>query len=352
MSEPKYFDVKYLLNMKDKNGETPELFFVVSRVRGAGKTTSIGKTLLNNFFDDGSKFVLFVREAKCLGNYASGLLKGVLDLFYEGWSIEEKTAIKGVFTRIILSRGQDEEKESCEVGYVINIKNVRNVKEVSSEFTDASIGFFDEFQDASGKYLPNEVDKFLDVHTSIARGGGKQRRYFPVIFASNTLSIINPYFLATGLTKHLQPNTKKYRGDGFVYMRFENKDLAQIHADSGMSKAFSGNKTIDYFDDSWLLDNTTGICNNEGWGRSCYIATLVDGNESYSVQYFQYSDIYYFSKKIDQTWPIRYTLSVDGSPNPALKSSLCYRAILKAIEQGKMRFDSIESKRICLEVIC
>lgn len=362
MGNNNYFNCKHFLQMKDKNGEYPEAFFIVSRVRGVGKTTSIGLTLLNIFFNGGSegvvdlpltgyKMCLYVREAKCLGNFAPGILKGTVDMYYPGWTVEEKTGIKGVFNYIYLVKGKDEEKESVEVGYVINIKNVRNVKEVSSTFVDVGICFFDEFQDATGKYLADEVSKFLDVHTSIARGSGEQRRYLPCIFASNTLSIMNPYFQECGLTRNLQANTRKYRGDGYVYLRFENKELAQVHALSGMGRAFAGNKTIDYMDDSWMLDNETGICSPDGWGRSYYVATLINDNRTYSVQYYQYSDIYYISTKVDETYPIRYTITVDGSPNQALKASVCYRHIIEAIAKGKMRFDSLESKRICLEMI-
>ena len=65
---------------------------------------------------------------------------------------------------------------------------------------------FDEFQSETNHYCTDEIRKFISVHTSVARGQGKQSRYVPVFMLSNPVSIINPYFAAS-YYKHLNPIT-------------------------------------------------------------------------------------------------------------------------------------------------
>lgn len=54
---------------------------------------------------------------------------------------------------------------------------------------------FDEFQSENNDYCPNEVQKFISVHTSVARGQGKQLRYVPVYMLSNPVTLLNPYYI-------------------------------------------------------------------------------------------------------------------------------------------------------------
>ena len=68
---------------------------------------------------------------------------------------------------------------------------------------DVDVILFDEFQSESDNYCPNEVEKFISIHTSIARGQGKMTRYVPVFMISNPVSLINPYYSALHISHRL-----------------------------------------------------------------------------------------------------------------------------------------------------
>src|SRR5699024_223926 len=96
------------------------------------------------------------------------------------------------------------------------INSAENLKHCSHLLSDVDGMYFDEFQSESNHYCPNEVSKFISIHTSIARGQGKQIRYVPVYMMSNAVSLLNPYFSALGVSSRLRADTRFLRGDGWV----------------------------------------------------------------------------------------------------------------------------------------
>ena len=116
---------------------------------------------------------------------------------------------------------------------------------------------FDEFQSESNTYIPNEIQKFISIHTSIARGQGKQYRYVPVYMLSNTVSILNPYYVELGITKRIKSDTKFLRGEGFVVEQGYVDSAAKAQMEGAFNRAFSTNKYVEYSTQNvYLNDNT------------------------------------------------------------------------------------------------
>ena len=68
-------------------------------------------------------------------------------------------------------------------------------KTINSNISNFKIQFEEIFSynnKSSNHYCDNEVRKFISIHTSIARGGGKQVRYVPVYMIANPVTILNP----------------------------------------------------------------------------------------------------------------------------------------------------------------
>lgn len=346
-----FFDGKHVLNMTDMNGQKPELFIICSRVRGPGKTFWFTRKLVDDYFKNGGKFVVFTRNIQDIGHVAEGMFKESVTTTWPGYTVTETTGLKGAFSNIVLEHtvGEDTKKEAC--GYVVALSAADKIKRTSSIFVDSVQGIFDEFQPETGRYLRDEVDKFLSIHTSIARGGGKSRRYFPVYMLSNTVSITNDYFLQLGLTSKLQASTRKYRGDGFVYYRYESSDISNQHAAAGMARAFKGNKSIDFSDDQWLLDDSTGVTKPDGWGLSYYVATFINGDRRYGLRFYPGMNLYYVTHSVDQTSKAVYVCRINGENNPAFRGSQAWKLLKGALEKGQTRFDSAESKRATLSML-
>lgn len=356
MSEEKiqFYSGDKLLSTLDKDGEKPELFIVCSRVRGPGKTFYFTKKLLDDFMKEKkAKFVLFCRSKLELGGVAEGMFKSMMSIHYPDYDMFEKIQMKGVYSNIYIATGKDEEREVIHVGYCIPLSSCDQVKRISSTFSDSVQGYFDEFQpEDKNTYLTNEVQKFLSVHTSIARGEGQSRRYYPVYFASNTISISNPYFIALGLTKKIQTNTKFYKGEGFVFEKAENPGLVKVHAQSGMSRAFSEEKAINFGDNSWLNDNYACVEKLNNPGRAQYICTLISGNIKLAVKYYPNLYLYYVDYNVDRNNSFIFNIKYDNmEPNiPLIKGSVTMMKLRESMERGIVRFKDIRCKEICMDL--
>ena len=341
----RFYDPTKLLNSVDRNGEKPELLLSISN-RGAGKTYGFAKYLLNRFIYNSEQFALLCRWQRELGSVASGIFKAVLQNEFPGVEIIEDVKQKGVYATLTMRIG--ESKDIC--GYVLPINGSDNLKKVSSEFANVQVMFFDEFM--CDAYCPNEVEKFVNVHFTVARGNADGVRFVPVILASNSLSIMNPYFSALGLSTKIQSDTKFYKGEGLVLERFVNKDVAAKQRGSAFNRAFSNSKQVESnIDNSWLNDSWACICKPKNWGRGEYHYTLTDGDVSYGVRYYPNVDYYYISRSIDETCPAIFNISKDSmEETPQIKLGYRYMSLRRSFERGKLRFSDIITKSAITEL--
>lgn len=357
----KFYDCSSILGTPDKNGESPELFIVVSRGRGLGKTFSFTRHLLKRWEDDGGRFVLFCRYGKELGGVAEGMFKSMLATVKPGYWVEEKRRMSGTYSDVFLCHSEEEEREVKgeveyenvtireQMGYVIPLNSSDSIKKVSSTFSDAVHGYFDEFQpENAATYLSDEPERFKSVHTSIARGGGQSRRYFPVYMTSNAVSMTNPYFSAMRLWRQIQPETKRYRGDGFVYQRTESSEIAAVHDGAAMSRAMPGLASSTFNDGQWVQDDSSAVGRSKAsWGPGDYVCTVMDGNKAYGLVMYHQSGILYMGHSVDKTFPVVFRLTLDGAANlPLLRRSGIGDIVRDAVISGSMRYQSQGAKAV------
>lgn len=297
----KFFDVKYLMNMTDKQGNKPEIFIVCSKVRGPGKTTSVGKMIINKALETGEKFVLICRNQGDVGHYAEGCLKETVNLFFSDYRVEERVGSKGVYSSVYLIQsvydedGAEEATEEIHVGYVIALRAYGKIKNISSLFTDSWCTVQDEFIPADRRYLPDEPKMLLNLHQSLARGGGKSSRYYPHFMMANCIDIFNPYFAdAFKLIGKIQSNTKKFCNGKIAFMRFESKGVIQEQKESTFNQAFEGYyDEAEYDDNSWMADDNSLCCKPDPkWGYVQYQYNLHDGDLWLRLAYYYSANIY------------------------------------------------------------
>lgn len=346
----RFYNGSKLLNTLDRNGDKPELFLSISN-RGAGKTYYFAEYLMENFIKPGREFGLECRWQRELGSMAEGIFKAFLSDHYPECSIEEKIMQRSVYSIIYLCKKEGEKTKRTKIGYVLPINGADNIKKVSSVFSKVDVLFMDEFQ--AEMYCPNEVEKFISIHFSVARGNSEGVRYVPVIMASNSLSIVNPYFVALGLSTRIQSNTKFYKGEGFVLERFVNEDVANKQKESPFNRAFSHNKqTKSNIDNSWLNDSWSCVEKPEGRGE--YMFTLVDDSKKYGVRVYNNptGQFLYVNRIVDGTCKEIYNISENGMVNiPLIKASpnlLMMRALWL---RGRVLFSDIEVKDIMLKFL-
>lgn len=339
-----YYDGTKLLSMKDINGKTPEIFMCTSN-RTGGKTTYFGRLAVNKFLKYQKKFGLTYRFNYELDDICDKFYKDIGSLFFNGYEMTTKRRASGLFHELFLN------DVSCGYGFALN--GADQIKKYSHLFSDVDIILFDEFQSETNHYCPDEVKKFISLHTSVARGQGKQVRYVPVYMISNPVSIINPYYVAMGISNRLKDDTKFLRGDGFVLEQGFNESASVAQKESGFNRAFAGNDYVAYSSEAVYLNDSKAFIDRPV-GNSRYICTLRYHGVDYGVKEYSELGIIYCDDKADRTFRTRITVTTeDHNINYVmLKRNDFFLSNLRVLfERGCFRFKDLRCKEAVLTAL-
>lgn len=339
-----YYDGTKLLSMKDINGKTPEIFMCTSN-RTGGKTTYFGRLAVNKFLKYQKKFGLTYRFNYELDDICDKFYKDIGSLFFNGYEMTTKRKASGLFHELFLN------DVSC--GYAFALNGADQIKKYSHLFSDVDIMLFDEFQSETNHYCPDEVKKFISLHTSVARGQGKQVRYVPVYMMSNPVSIINPYYVAMGISNRLKDDTKFLRGDGFVLEQGFNESASVAQKESGFNRAFAGNDYVAYSSEAVYLNDSKAFIDRPV-GNSRYICTLRYHGVDYGVKEYSELGIIYCDDKADRTFRTRITVTTeDHNINYVmLKRNDFFLSNLRVLfERGCFRFKDLRCKEAVLTAL-
>lgn len=349
--EPKYYDGTKLLSMKDLHGEVPEIFICTSN-RSAGKTTFFARTLVQRYLKSGKKFMLIYRYKYELDSVADKFFKDIQSLFFSKYAMRSERKANGIFHELFIGPNVDDEDdeygESC--GYAVALNSADNIKKYSHFFSDVDSMMFDEFQSETNEYAPNEIKKLLSIHTSVARGQGKQARYVPLYMISNPVSIINPYYVELGISTRLRSDTKFLKGEGFVLEQGFNENASKAQKESAFNRAFASNAYVQYAAESvYLNDNSAFIEKPKGTGR--YIATLAYMGKEYGVRTYEDEGVVYCDNRPDKDFFRRIAVTTeDHNVNYVmLKSNDLFISVLRDyFIHGCFRFKDLKCKEVIL----
>ena len=337
-----YYDGTKLLSLTDINGNRPEIYMCTTN-RTGGKTTYFGRLVVNRFLDKREKFGLLYRYNYELDDCAEKFFKDIGELFFNGYTMTSKKRAKGIYHELYLNG------EPC--GYAVSINSADQVKKNSHFFSDVKRLIFDEFQSESNTYCPNEIKKFISVHTSMARGQGEQNRYLPVYMLSNPVSIINPYYVELGISSRLTDETRFLRGDGFVLEQGFVESAADAQKSSGFNKAFARNSYVAYSSESvYLNDNKAFVDRPQGVGR--YMATLKYNGQTYGIREFAEAGVIYCDDRADETFPLKITVTTDDHElNYVMlkRNDLFLFNLRYFFERGCFRFKDLRCKEAVLK---
>ncbi len=340
----KFYDGTKLLSLKDINGNVPEIFICTSN-RSAGKTTYFSRLCVKKFLNDNEKFAILYRYNYELDDCADKFFKDISTLFFEGLTMKSVRRASGIFHELYLN------DKSC--GYALSLNSADGIKKYSHMLSDTCRIMFDEFQSETNHYCDNEVRKFISIHTSIARGQGKQIRYVPVYMIANPVSVINPYYVEMGISERLTSETKFLRGNGFVLEQgfVESASIAQKQ--SGFNQAFGNNEYIAYSaENTYLNDNTAFIEKPKGFGK--YICTLKYNGKDFAIRQYNEEGIIYCDDKADSSFPLKITVTTaDHQLNYVmLKSNNLFIMQLRYyFEKGCFRFKDLRCKEAVLKAL-
>lgn len=345
-----FYDGTKLLSLKDLDGNTPEIYISTSN-RSAGKTTYFNRWAINKWIKNKEKFCLLYRWKYEIMDVSSKFFSEVQRLFFNEWEMTEKYNKDAGFTFLFLKHNNWEEPLCC--GYAVAINSSDQLKKYSHLLADTERIIFDEFQTETGVYASKEIIKFNSIHTSIARGNGKQVRYVPVILISNPISILNPYYTALGITQRIDTNTKYMRGHGWVLEQGYNESSAEAQKNSAFNKAFSSNEYLSYSaQGKYLLDNSAFIEKLEG--KFIYLCTLKLNNKCFAIKEFTNSGYLYCDDNPDMSYPIKLSIDTESHEINYImirRNSFVVDNMRKVFENGNFRFKNVECKDVVLRLI-
>ena len=344
MADTKYYDGTKLLSMKDINGLTPEIFITTTN-RSAGKTTYFNRMLVNRYKKQGKKFILLYRFNYELVNCADKFFKEVGKLFFKGDEMTDIRRANGIYTELFLN------EKSC--GYCISLNYADQLKKFSHLLADADCILFDEFQSETNHYVPNEVSKFMSLHTSIARGGGEQVRYLPVYMISNAVSIINPYYMSLGIADRLHTDTNYLKGDGFVLEQGFYQNVAEMQTGSAFNRAFKNEQYLQYAAQNVYLNDNLNLI-DKMQGVSTYVVTIKSNGNFYGVRRFSDSGLFYIDNRADETYPdkiVPNAMEQDCGYMLLGRSNILIASLRMAFEKGYIRFRNQECKSVFFDLM-
>lgn len=330
----------------DINGEKPEIFLCTSN-RSAGKTTFFNRMCVKKYIENKEKFCLIYRYNYELDDCADKFFKDINKLFFPTHTMGSKRRASGIYHELYL----DEDEEGC--GYAISLNSSDQIRKLSHLFSDVQRMVFDEFQSESSHYCNDEIRKFLSVHTSLARGQGKQCRYLPVYMLSNPVSIINPYYVELGISERLRDDTRFMRGDGWVLEQGFNATASLSQKESSFNKAFKRNSYIAYSAECVYLNDSKAFIDKPD-GRSNYLLTLKYEGDTYGIREFPDNGFVYADNRPDNSFPTRISVTTDDHEvnYVMLKRNDTMIQVLRFyFERGAFRFKDLKCKEAVLKAL-
>ena len=296
-----YYDGTKLLSLQDINGNKPEVYLCTTN-RTGGKTTYFNRLLVNRWLDKGERFCLIYRWKYELDDVVEKFFKDIQGLFFSDHEMSSRKLAKGI--------GVELRMDDIVCGYAVALNCADQIKRYSHLFSDVTRMLMDEFQSETNQYCPDEVSKFISVHTSVARGQGKQVRYVPVYMIANPVTILNPYYVALKIATRISEDTKFLKGDGFVLEQGFNESASNAQKESGFNKAFASEDYIAYSSEAVYLNDNKSFVEKVS-GRSKYVCTLKYNGKFYAIREFAEQGVVYCDDKPDMSFPFKITVTTD-----------------------------------------
>ena len=322
--------------------------------RGGGKSYGAKEKAVENFIKKKEQFG-YIRRYK-------DDLKKPLEQFYKDIAQEfpdHECKVEGdkVYIRIKADAKQKWTEKDL-AGYGFSLSTANNKKSMS--FPDISMLIYDEFllEEGNQRYLPNEVEKLLNLYETIARPGSGHRRV-TLWMLGNAISITNPYFLYWDLKmpKAMDKNGKwiwKHPTRPILVEDVRNEGFIDAKRNTEFGQLVDGTNYADYsIENKFLLDDDTFIEKKSQYAR--HLFNFVYRAEKFGVWYDYTEGKMWVSQSCDPSGMTYSFTMKDHKPNTMLwksKNKTVYlKQFLEAFKQGILYFESMNIKNMCYEIL-
>lgn len=344
-----YWDLKRTLTHNS-------LINIIVGNRGGGKTFGFKEYAIDNFIKKGEQFG-YIRRYK--DDLIEPMKRFFDDIMYKYPDYEFKTDSKYFYIRLKTEDTKQKWTEKDIAGYGFILSTANNKKSISYPNV-TSLGF-DEFLLDKGnqRYLPNEPVALLNLYETIARPGTDHPRVVLFMLA-NAISITNPYFLYWDL----RMPTKKDKNNKWIWKHpkrpilvedVKNEAFIDRKKNTEFGRLIDGTSYSEYsIENKFLLDNDTFV--EKKSPNSRYYFTFIYMEHTLGVWVDFNEGKMYVSKSIDPSYPLVYSVTMkDHKPNTMFlknkNKSGHFKIFIENYQLGNVRFESINIKNICYEVI-
>lgn len=321
-----YYDNTQLLSYN-------KIFNFVIGNRGGGKTFNAKKWAISDFIKRKKQFV-WVRR------YKNELKK--INQFYADIAFmfpDNKLEVKGKVAYI----------DGEAAGFFINLSTASQDKSVS--FPSVNKIIFDEFIIDKGaiRYLPNEVECFLELFETVAR----MRDDVRALFIANAISIVNPYFLYFKLMP--KKDQRITRNEHIAIELVANQDYIDEKNKTRFGQLIKGTEYGNYaVENEFLRDNETFI--EQKPPTASYRYCIKYKGAFYGLWYDINNGAIYVNTQINREFGPTYAITKDDHELNTLllknqANTLALRQLKQAFELGAIRYNSQTTKNQFYEII-
>lgn len=302
--------------------------------RGAGKTYSCKRKVIKNFLKDGAQFVYLRR-------YETELNHGKAQKFFDD--------IKGEFPNheLTVSRTGEFMCDDAVIGWPIPLSKASQFKSVP--FPRVTFIIFDEFIIDQGlvRYLPNEVETFNEMYSTIAR-----LRDVKVLFLSNAITYTNPYFLYFGL--EVPKNAKFFRRGDILVQYYVNEEYIDAAKSTRFGRLLENTNYAKYAIENAFLRDSDALIDKMPEGAVCRALVKIQARDL--GVYTTPGGVMFVSTKHDKTCSLKVTADKDVNDGDYLsKRGGVGKALIDRMAAqfyaGTLRFTDATSKNLVVRNI-
>ena len=332
------------------------LINVIVGNRGGGKSYGAKQWAIDNFLKKREQFG-YIRRYK--DDLKEPMIQFFKDIENRYPDYEFKVDAKYFYIRLKSEDPKEKWTENDIAGYGFTLSTANNKKSIS--YPRITTLIYDEFLIDKGnqRYLPNEPVALLNLYETIARPGTDHPRVILFMLA-NALSITNPYFLFWDLRMPTKADKNgkwiwKHPTRPILVEDVRNEKFIDRKRNTEFGKLIEGTTYEGYsIDNKFLLDSDTFV--EPKSPKSRYHCTLNYLDHELGVWVDTNAGLMYVSKQVDPNYPLVYSVTMkDHRPNTIFLKNKSraghFKLFLEAYSDGLVRFESVNIKNICYEII-
>lgn len=324
--------------------------------RGGGKSFGAKWYAIDNFLKRGEQFGYIRRYKDDLKEPMQQFFK---DIEYKYPDYEFKVDTKYFYVRLRPENDKEKWTEANICGYGFSLSTANNKKSIS--YPKITTLIYDEFilDKGNQRYLNNEPIALLNLYETIARPGTEHPRVILFMLA-NAITVTNPYFLYWDL----KMPTRKDKNNKWIWKHptrpilvedVKNEKFIDKKKNTEFGKLIEGTTYADFsINNKFILDDDTFVEKKSPNAR--YSFTFVYKETKLGVWTDYLEGKMYVSKSIDPSYPIVYSITMkDHNPNTMFlknkSKAIHFKLFLENYQLGNVRFENVNIKNICYEVI-